>query len=200
MHRTAMLLAAALLAVPAARAAAQQTEPMPAGHAHVAGMTHGEQGPPPPVPPREGGQSAFAAIAEIVAILQNDPATDWSQVDLEALRAHLIDMDDVTLHAVVANRPIEGGIEARVTGTGRVVAAIRRMSHAHAVALAAGPAYRMSVEDVAGGVLVRIVAVEPAAASRVRGLGFIGILASDSHHVEHHLALARGVSVAGHAH
>jgi hypothetical protein len=29
-------------------------------------------------PPREAGQSAFAAIAEIVAILNADPDTDWS--------------------------------------------------------------------------------------------------------------------------
>ena len=51
--------------------------------------------------PVEGGQSAFAAIQEIVGILENDPHTDWSKVDIEALRQHLIDMDNVTLRAAV---------------------------------------------------------------------------------------------------
>lgn len=55
--------------------------------------------------PRETGQSAFAAIQEIVAMLEADPKTDWSKVDIEALRQHLIDMNNVTLGAVVtANR------------------------------------------------------------------------------------------------
>ncbi|MDP1699378.1 MAG: hypothetical protein Q8L53_00255 [Aestuariivirga sp.] len=35
--------------------------------------------------PQETGQSAFAAIQEIVAILSANPATDWSKIDIEAL-------------------------------------------------------------------------------------------------------------------
>src|SRR5665213_2414926 len=45
--------------------------------------------------PTQPGQSAFAAIQEIVAILEADPKTDWSRVNIEALRQHLIDMDNV---------------------------------------------------------------------------------------------------------
>ena len=51
--------------------------------------------------PTQPGQDAFGAIQEIVRILEADPATDWSKVDLEALREHLIDMNEVTLHAAV---------------------------------------------------------------------------------------------------
>ena len=51
--------------------------------------------------PREPGQVAFAANQEVVAILASDPATDWSKVDIEALRQHLIDMNSVTLRARV---------------------------------------------------------------------------------------------------
>ena len=47
----------------------------------------------------EGGQGAFAAIAEVVALLDADPATDWSRVDIEGLRQHLIDMGNVTMRA-----------------------------------------------------------------------------------------------------
>jgi hypothetical protein len=39
------------------------------------------------------GQDAFGAIAEVVQLLDADPQTDWSRVDLERLRQHLIDMN-----------------------------------------------------------------------------------------------------------
>ena len=42
--------------------------------------------------PTMPGQAAFGAIQEIVGILEADPKTDWSKVNLKALRQHLIDM------------------------------------------------------------------------------------------------------------
>lgn len=189
--------ALAFLAGFAAAASAHAQDP--ARHVHTPGMTHEA----PAATPTQAGQAAYAAIAEIVAILERDPATDWSRVNLEALRQHLLDTDDVTLRAGIATRPVEGGIEAVVTGTGRVEGAIRRMSRAHAAALAGESPYRMTVEDVPGGARVRIVAApgSPAGvAARIGGLGYIGILASGSHHGPHHLALARGQPMGGHRH
>jgi hypothetical protein len=52
--------------------------------------------------PTMPGQEAFGTIQEIVQILEADPKTDWSKVDLEALRQHLIDMNEVTLKAEAA--------------------------------------------------------------------------------------------------
>jgi hypothetical protein len=49
--------------------------------------------------PNMPGQDAFGAIQEIVAILEADSNTDWSKVDITALREHLIDMNEVTLKA-----------------------------------------------------------------------------------------------------
>jgi hypothetical protein len=95
----------------------------------MAGM-HGQQqaGATPTLP----GQDAFGAIQEIVRMLEADPATDWSKVNLEALRQHLIDMNEVTLKAGVAAKQIEGGLDIAVTGTGRTLAAIQRMVPDHA--------------------------------------------------------------------
>ena len=78
------VLAAAILSLPP-QAHAQQP-----AHEHSAGMTHGhhemtDEGSGGVVP-SEPGQSAFAAIQEIVAMLDSDPETDWSKVDIEALR------------------------------------------------------------------------------------------------------------------
>ena len=46
----------------------------------------------------------------IVEILEADPATDWGKVNIEALRQHLIDMDNVTLRAELKSGPVEGGM------------------------------------------------------------------------------------------
>ena len=53
---------------------------------------HGGEGLVPTMP----GQEAFGTIQEIVRMLEADPATDWSKVNIGALREHLIDMDEVT--------------------------------------------------------------------------------------------------------
>jgi len=66
------------------------------------------------------GQAAFAAIQEIVEILLADPKTDWSKVNIDALRQHLIDMNNMTLAANVKNEAVDGGMRFEVTGEGPV--------------------------------------------------------------------------------
>ena len=44
--------------------------------------------------PTEPGQAAFGAIREIVGVLLTDPMTNWSKVNIDALRRHLVDMDE----------------------------------------------------------------------------------------------------------
>ncbi len=81
--------------------------------------------------PTMPGQDAFGTIQEVVQILQADPATDWSKVNIASLRQHLIDMDEVTLRAKAAERVLDNGIEIAVTGEGRTLEAIKRMVPAH---------------------------------------------------------------------
>jgi hypothetical protein len=69
--------------------------------------------------PTMPGQDAFGAIQEIVLILEEDPTTDWSKVNVGALREHLIDMNEVTLHAATRERMLANGIEISVIGGGR---------------------------------------------------------------------------------
>jgi hypothetical protein len=150
--------------------------------------------------PTAGGQAAFATIAEIVTLLTNDPTTDWSKVDLEALRQHLIDMDDVVLHAAVTKRDVPGGMEATVTGTGRTAQAIRRMVTMHGSMLAEMPQYQVATVEVPNGVRFTVTAKvkdDGKQVARIRGLGFVGLLTEGNHHAPHHLAIARGE---GHPH
>src|SRR5689334_4592712 len=81
--------------------------------------------------PSMPGQDAFGAIQEVVQILDADPTTDWSKVNIAALREHLIDMNEVTLRAAATEHALENGIEIVVTGEGRTLEAIKRMVPAH---------------------------------------------------------------------
>ena len=94
------------------------------------GGMHGQQSSASGTPTMPG-QDAFGTIQEVVQILKADPTTDWSKVNIGALRQHLIDMNEVTLNAVTAERVLDNGIEIAVTGEGRTLEAIKRMVPAH---------------------------------------------------------------------
>jgi hypothetical protein len=138
------------------------------------------------------GQDAFGAIQEIVRKLEADPKTDWSKVDLEALRQHLIDMSEVTLKADAEAKPIDGGLAIAVTGSGRTLAAIQRMVPAHAQEINGLNGWIAKSTALPNGMLLTVISNDPKAVPRIRGLGFIGILVSGSHHQAHHLAMAKG--------
>ena len=144
--------------------------------------------------PRMPGQDAFGAIQEILRILEADPKTDWSKVNLEALRQHLIDMSEVTLKADAVTEPIDGGIEVTVTGTGRTVEAIQRMvpAQAHQVEQMRLNGWSAKTEPLPDGVLLTVTSGDPQQVQHIRGLGFIGFMASGSHHQAHHLSMAKG--------
>lgn len=80
----------------------------------------------------EPGQGAFAALSEVVAVLETDPGTDWSRVDLDGLRAHLIDMDLLATGAAVTTERLPDGLRAVATGNARTALALGRMVPAHA--------------------------------------------------------------------
>jgi hypothetical protein len=155
---------------------------------------HGQRQPGPGAL-TQPGQDAFAAMAEVVRILESDPTTDWSKVDLERLRQHLIDMNEVVLHAVVATTRVPGGLTMDVTGSGRTAQSIRAMLVPHAMELDRMPAWSAKAEPLGDGVRLAVIARDPLDAStvaRIRGLGFAGLLVQGGHHGPHHLAMAKG--------
>ena len=145
--------------------------------------------------PKLPAQAAYGAIAEIVRILEADSTTDWAKVNIEALRQHLIDMDDVTLRSSVAQHSVAGGAEMDVTGTGRTVGAIQRMVVDHSRMLDQLADYHAVATRINGGVHLIVtarIASDARVVARIRGLGFAGLLTEGDHHSAHHLALARG--------
>jgi hypothetical protein len=163
---------------------------------------HRMSGPAASAQPAQPGQATFAAIAEVVRLLDGDPTTDWNKVDLERLRQHLIDMDEVVLHSAITQAAVPGGMTMAITGTGRTLRAIRAMVVPHAMELDHLPAYRAKADVITGGVRLTVTAEDPDdanAVARLRGLGFIGLLTEGGHHGPHHLMLAKG-TLRGHGH
>jgi hypothetical protein len=142
--------------------------------------------------PTQPGQAAFASIQEIVQILEADPATDWSKVNIEALRQHLIDMDNVTLRAVVQSKPVDGGVRFTVTGTGDVRDSIRRMITAHAATMTGAGGWIYVSAEVGDGASLTVKVPEQDM-PKLKALGFIGVMTVGMHHQEHHLMIARGM-------
>jgi hypothetical protein len=171
------------------------------GFSLVAGMVWAEG--PATTPPRMPGQDAFGAMAEVVRILEADPGTDWSKVDMERLRQHLIDMDEVVLRSSIKASQVPGGLSMDITGTGRTAQSIRAMLIPQSAQLDAMPAWSAKAEVIPDGARLIVVARDSADAktvARIRGLGFAGLLVQGGHHGPHHLAMAKGELPASHKH
>jgi hypothetical protein len=141
--------------------------------------------------PTAPGQAAFGAIQEIVQMLQADPMTDWSKVDIDALRQHLIDMDEVTLHADAKKEPIDKGLRILVTGSGRTLEAIQRMIPAHVQVINGLHGWSVQAKALPNGEEMTITGNNPGDEQKIRGLGFMGIMVLGTHQM-HHLAMAKG--------
>ena len=137
------------------------------------------------------GQDAFGRIQEVVQILEADPTTDWSKVNIDALRQHLVDMNEVTLHAVAAARDLDNGIEIAVTGEGRTLEAIKHIVPAHVSELMK-LGWNAKTEDLPKGVKLTVITNDPKEAIKLHALGFMGIMVQGGHHQPHHLMMAKG--------
>jgi hypothetical protein len=188
-----MKIATALifLGLTASAALGQETR-MPDSPAHAPGMMHGSQTDSLRPGPMQAGQSAFAAIQEIVEILEADPGTDWSKVDIEGLRRHLVDMSNVTLASTVEAAAVDGGARFTVTGAGEVAGSIRRMVVAHAATMNGVDGWRLVAAERPDGATLTVTAPDAAAVPKIRALGFIGVMTRGMHHQEHHLMIASG--------
>jgi len=151
-------------------------------------MMMGSEASGQPVMP---GQEAFGTIQEIVRILEADPATDWSKVNISALREHLIDMDQMTMRAAATERTLDDGVEIAVTGEGRTLDAIKRMIPAHVHELSQ-LGWNAKTEDLSNGVKLTVTSIDAKQVTKLKALGFMGIMVQGAHHQQHHLMMAKG--------
>lgn len=189
-HRTKLLLGGlgilALLAILYPVFSGMHTAASP-GESHQAHADHADG-----ETPGEAGQSAFAAIAEIVALLTADPDTDWSKVDITALRTHLVDMDRLILGASASQQTDGDTVIFQISGEGEVLRAIHAMVPAHARELDKIDDWRVSAEAIPEGAILKVSTENAAEQEKVAALGFFGLMATGSHHQPHHMAMAKG--------
>ena len=141
------------------------------------------------------GQDAFGAIQEIISILESDPNTDWSRVNISALREHLVDMNRLVMETSAVETEIEGGLSITVSGQADTIKTIHAMIPAHAPMINGLNGWSSRAQVTANGATLTVTASSQQEIAHIRGLGFYGLMASGAHHQMHHLGLARGENV-----
>lgn len=144
--------------------------------------------------PTEVGQAQFAAIAEIVERLRNDQSTDWQTVDIDALRSHLVDMNNVTTAAIVDQIVDDKSISFVVTGDVATALSIQTMVIAHSPMLQQATGWDVVAKSDPSGATMVITTESPDQMSEIIGLGFFGVMTIGAHHQQHHLLIAGGRS------
>ncbi|WP_026481083.1 hypothetical protein [Ahrensia sp. 13_GOM-1096m] len=145
--------------------------------------------------PTEPGQSAFAAIAEIVKILEDDPSTDWSKVNITALRDHLVDMEMLTTEAVVTQVETQNQVIFEVTGSAAAIDAAKSMVPAHSAELRTSFGWDIEAQVKESRVEMIVKSSESLPREKIKALGFFGIMATGAHHQPHHLGMATGAMI-----
>ena len=148
-------------------------------------------------PLTEPGNAAFATIQEVVVKLLADPHTDWSRVNLEALRKHLVDMQNFTLNvAVSGQKNIDKGVQFTVKATTPDAAgSLERLFSAHPPILKQESGWDMTVKkNRNGSFTARVTTTKAEDVAKIRGLGYIGLIAYGQHHQLHHWLMATGMN------
>ena len=142
----------------------------------------------------ESGNDAFGTLQEVLQNLRADPKTDWSKVNLEALRQHLADMRNFTLDIdVVSQTPIANGVEIiLVPHNSRVSQSLDRAFSAHPAQLKRETGWDMKTYKLNGQYKIIVTGKSESDTLKINGLGYIGIMAWGNHHQSHHWMMAKG--------
>lgn len=140
------------------------------------------------------GNEIFGTIQEVVQKLEIDPNTDWSKVDLEALRQHLLDMKAFTEDvSVISQNPIENGIVIQVKPeTERAIGALKRLFKMHPAMLKMEKGWDMITKQDNNQWTITVTTSDNSEVEEIRALGYIGLLAVGAHHQRHHWMIATG--------
>ena len=140
------------------------------------------------------GQAVFGTVQEAIRVLEADSTTDWSEVDVDRLRRHLLDMHHVAMHVDVEQKtPIENGVRIRVRPTREAArAALSRVLEAHPAMLTQETGWTMDVDEGESAYTLRVTTDASGEQDKIRALGYMGLLAYGQHHQRHHWKLVRG--------
>lgn len=145
-------------------------------------------------PLTEPGNDIFGTIQEVVQKLEANPDTDWSQVNLEALRQHLLDMKAFTEEVeVLTKNQIEKGTEITVRPQSeRAVQALKKLFSMHPEMIQKEKGWDMNAKQDGDKWILTFTTDDETEVEKVRALGYIGLLAEGAHHQLHHWMIATG--------
>ena len=171
--------------------------PMASAHTHHANMNHaammGHNTAPTQVVLTESGTDPFATLQEVIDALESNTRTNWEKVNIEALRLHLVEMQDMTINVDVKQQHIDNGFQAVVSPTtSNAVKSLTRVLSGHPAQMKAETGWDMQVQ-INNSVFTLTVTTDNAKdVAKIRGLGYIGVMAYGNHHQPHHWAMASG--------
>jgi len=146
-----------------------------------------------PVVLTESGTDPFATLQEVITALEANPGTNWEKVNIEALRLHLVEMQDMTINVDVKQQYIDNGFQAVVTPTtNRAVKSLTRVLSGHPAQMKAETGWDMQVQNNNGVFTLTVTTKKVHDIAKIRGLGYIGVMAYGNHHQPHHWAIASG--------
>ena len=140
------------------------------------------------------GNEIFGTIQEVIQKLEADPNTDWSKVDLEALRQHLLDMKAFTEEVqVISKKPVENGVEIQVRPENeRAAGALKHLFSMHPAMLKSEKGWDMKARQNGRQWMITCTTKEKSEVEEIRALGYIGLLTEGAHHQMHHWMIATG--------
>ncbi len=171
--------------------------PMASAHMHHANMDHASMmnhsQVAAPAILTESGTDPFATLQEVITALKASPDTDWEKVNIEALRLHLVEMQDMTINVQVKQQRIDNGFQAVVTPTtNRAVKSLTNVLSGHPAQMKAETGWDMQVQNNRGVFTLTVTTKKTQDVAKIRGLGYIGVMAYGNHHQPHHWAMASG--------
>jgi len=140
------------------------------------------------------GNDAFGAIQEAIRQLDADPKTDWNKINPEALRQHLVDMHNFTVNVdVLSHKSVENGFETVIRPTTkRSEESLDRVFAVHPMQLKKETGWDMQVSKKGDLFTLKVTTSKPAEISRLRALGYVGVMAMGEHHQIHHWGIVKG--------
>lgn len=161
----------------------------------MAGTVHGQhQMDKRDTPLSMPGNDIFGTIQEVIQKLETDPNTDWSKVDLEALRQHLLDMKAFTEEVtIIEQKPVTNGLEVQVRPeTERAGEALKRLFNMHPAMIKDEKGWTMDAKQDKNKWVITCTTENNSEVEKIRALGYIGLLAEGAHHQLHHWMIANG--------
>ncbi|MDZ7657716.1 hypothetical protein [Fodinibius sp.] len=145
-------------------------------------------------PLTEPGNDIFGTIQEVVQKLEANPDTDWSQVNLEALRQHLLDMKAFTEEVEILSKDqIEKGIAITVRPhSERAVQALEKLFSMHPDMIKKEKGWDMNAKQNGNNWMITCTTNNESEVQKIRALGYIGLLSEGAHHQLHHWMIATG--------